>query len=261
MELSGKACVITGGGSGIGKATALLCAKEGASVLVVDIDGKAARKTSQEITATGGKARALRADVARSSDARRIAKTAVVAFGRLDVLANIAGIQGAAADVVEMSEADWDRVIAVNLTSVFLVSKFCIPEMVKHGGGSIINVASIQSYANLLKSSAYAATKGAVVSFTRAMALDFAGRKVRVNAVAPGYVETPLLQKAARDFGGDPEQTYRRWRSRVPLKRLIQPSEVAQVIVFLASDRSSVVTGSTYLVDGGILTAQAGWTD
>ena len=258
MQLKEQAVVVTGAGQGIGEATARLFAKEGASVAVVDMNPSTGAATVDDIRSDGGDAHFVQADVSDARDVRQMADQVVGALGRLDVLVNIAGVQGMVADVVELPEDEWRHVLDTNITSVYLCSKYCIPHMLEAGRGSIVNVASMQSYFNMPGSSAYAAAKGGIVSLTRAMALDFARRNVRVNAVAPGYIDTPLLRGFA-EATGDEQGTIDRWNSRIPIGRLQTPAEVAEVILFLAGPRASAVTGVTYPVDGGMMTAQPTW--
>ena len=258
MEMEDKAVIVTGAGQGIGQATAKVFADEGASVVSVDANPTTAKTTADAIVQNGGKSVAVEADVADAKAVQAMADQAIKAFGQIDALINIAGIQGMVADVVEMPEQEWNRVLSVNITSVFLCAKYCIPHMQKAGQGVIVNVASMQSFFNMPGSSAYAAAKGGIVSLTRAMALDFARQNIRVNAVAPGYIDTPLLRGFAQATG-DEQATIDKWNSRIPIGRLQTPEEVAQVILFLACSRASAVTGVTYPVDGGMLTAQPTW--
>ena len=213
---------------------------------------------ADDIRRGGGSARFFQADVSDSGDVRRMAEQVADALGRIDVLVNVAGIQGMVADAVELPEEEWHRVVDTNLTSIYLCSKYCIPHMLEAGGGSIVNVASVQSYFNMPGSSAYAAAKGGVVSLTRAMALDFARRSVRVKrggAWLHRYAPAARVRKGDRDEQG----TIDKWNNRMPIGRLQTPAEVAEVILFLASPRASAVTGTTYVVDGGMLTAQPTW--
>ena len=255
MDMSDRVIVVTGAGQGIGEATAKTFGTEGGFVVVVDMNESTGQATVGDIERDGGRAAFVQADVSNSEDTGRMAEQAIDAFGKIDVLVNVAGVQGLVADIVELPEEEWYRVLNTNISSVYLCSRACLPHMIDGGGGSIVNVASMQSYFNMPGSAAYAAAKGGIVSLTRSMALDFARRGIRVNAVAPGYIDTPLLRGFAQATG-DEQGTIDGWNSRIPIGRLQQPEEVAQVILFLASDRASAVTGVTYPVDGGIMTAQ-----
>ena len=251
MDFEGKVAIVTGAGKGIGRATALAFAREGAAVAVVDRDAAAAAAVTAEIGE--GRARAVTADVSRAADAERVVAEVLGAFGGVDVLHNNAGIQHYG-DVVETTEEDWDRVLAVNLKSIFLMSKYAIPEMLKRGGGAIVNTASVQSYYNQKRVAPYAASKAAILGLTRSMAIDFARRNVRVTAVCPGSIETPMLHYAAETLvGGDAREVISRWGEKILMGRVGRPEEIAEVVLFLASPRASYVNGSAHLVDGGML--------
>ncbi|HWQ14127.1 MAG TPA: glucose 1-dehydrogenase [Roseiflexaceae bacterium] len=253
MELQGKVAVVTGAARGIGAAVARVFAREGAAVVIVDLDGAAARAVADEIGGAGGRALAVQADVSRAADAQRIAMETVAAFGGIDVLVNNAGIQ-TYGTVETMPEEEWDRTLNVNLKSVFLVSKYAVPEIRRRGGGAIVNIASVQALATQPAVSAYAASKGGIVSMTRSMALDFAADNIRVNCVCPGSVDTPMLRWAADLFGGgDAEGAVRAWGKLHALGRVARAEEIAEVVLFLASPRSSFCTGAAYLADGGML--------
>jgi NAD(P)-dependent dehydrogenase (short-subunit alcohol dehydrogenase family) len=255
-RFTGKAAVVTGAGGGIGRATAEALAREAAKVALVDIKQELLDEAVGAIAAAGGEAIGIRADVSNVDDARRIADQTVAAFGGIDILVNNAAIE-IYGTVVDTPEDEWDRVVAVNLRGVYLMSRFCIPSMAARGGGSVVHLASVQAFTCLPRSAAYVATKGAVVALTRAMALDHAHEKVRVNCVCPGSIETPLLREAAEQEA-NPEAMFAEWGRRHPIGRIGKPQEVAEVILFLASDQSSFVTGSPYLVDGA-LSAAAWW--
>ncbi|MEN9938676.1 MAG: hypothetical protein RLZZ387_5255 [Chloroflexota bacterium] len=257
MELAGKGAIVTGAAKGIGAAVARALAREGASIVIADVDTAGAESLAEELRAAGGQALAVRADVSRSDDARRLVDAAVERFGGVDLLVNNAGIQ-TYGTVETMPEEEWDRTLGVNLKSVFLVSKYAVPEIRRRGGGAIVNIASIQALATQPAVSAYAASKGGIVSMTRSMALDFAADGIRVNCVCPGSVDTPMLRWAADQFGaGDPEGAVRSWGGLHALGRVARPEEVAEMVLFLASPRSSFCTGGAYLVDGGMLASFA----
>ena len=258
MEMHGQIAIVTGAGQGIGEATALCLGREGASVVVVDINPTTGQTTAEAITAAGGQATFVQADVSDADSVKSMVEQAIAAYAKIDAMVNVAGIQGMVADVVDLPHEEWNRVLSVNITSIFLCAKYCIPHMRKQGSGAIVNVASMQSYFNMPGSAAYAAAKGGIVSLTRCMALDHARENIRINAVAPGYIDTPLLRGFAEGTG-DPQATLDHWNSRIPIGRLQTPDEVAQVILFLACSRASAVTGVTYPVDGGMMTAQPTW--
>lgn len=257
MEFQDKVAIVTGGASGIGAATAAAFVREGASVVIADLDQKAGEETVDELRGASGKAHFVLADVSRADDCRQMASAAVEHFGKIDILVNNASIQ-TYGTVTDMPEDVWDETINVNLKSVFLCSKYCIPEIGRAGGGAVVNVASVQGLASQRAVASYSAAKGGVIAMTRNMALDYASSNIRVNSVCPGSIDTPLLRFGANQMApNDPEGALREWGSFHALGRIGQPDEVARVILFLASDKASFVTGAAYLVDGGLMASYA----
>jgi NAD(P)-dependent dehydrogenase (short-subunit alcohol dehydrogenase family) len=247
MDLKEKVVIITGAKSGIGLATAVRFAKEGAKVVIADI--RQARQEIGEITSGGTEALFVQVDVTDGSQVAVLIENTVTAFGRLDILVNNAGIEFAK-KVIDTSEVEWDRLMSVNLKGVFLCSKAAIPVMQRNGGSVIVNVASELALVGGSEIAAYCASKGGVVQLTKAMAIDHVGDGIRVNCVAPGPVSTPLL-KAIMDNSSNPERERESIVEKTLLKRLARPEEIANVIVFMASDESSYMTGSIVTVDGG----------
>jgi len=247
--LSNRVALITGGASGIGQATAALFGREGASVAVVDINAEQGESIAGEIEAAGGRAVFISCDVSLSDDCRQAVARTSAAFGGLDILFNNAGIIRRA-DVLTTTEEEWDRVMEVNVKSIFLMSRYAIPQMAKRGGGVIINTGSGWGLKGGGNAVSYCASKGAVVNLTRAMAIDHGGQHIRVNSVCPGDTSTPMLRSEARQMGQPEEQFLAEAASR-PLGRYGQPEEIAAAVLFLASDAASYVTGATLVVDGG----------
>lgn len=252
MRLKDKVTLITGAGSGIGREAALLFAREGASVVVAEVSDTAGRQTVAEIAAAGGRAHFVHADVSRSEDARAMVEAAQRTYGRLNVIFNNAGIFPAAdGSVLETDEETWDLVLRVNLKGVFLGCKYAIPALLRAGGGSIINTASFVALMGAATPQiAYTASKGGVLSLTREIAVEFARKGIRANALCPGPVDTPLLA----ELFSDPARRRRRMM-HIPPGRLASAQEVAYAALFLASDESSYVNGATFTVDGGITAA------
>ncbi|MDE2857340.1 MAG: glucose 1-dehydrogenase [Chloroflexota bacterium] len=252
MRFEGKVAVVTGAATGIGRATALAFGREGASVALADVNAEAMHATARAIEAAGGLSLAVLADVSRGEDARRIAADAVDRFGGVDYLIASAGIQ-TYGTVVDTDEDTWDRTLAVNLKGVYLAAKYCIPEMVKRGGGAIVNVASVQGLQSQPNVAAYAASKGALIAMTRTMALDHAADGIRVNSLCPGSINTPLLRFAADTYRPeDPLGAIEEWGKLHALGRVGQPEEMAEVALFLVSDAASFMTGATVVADGGL---------
>jgi NAD(P)-dependent dehydrogenase (short-subunit alcohol dehydrogenase family) len=248
-RLDGKVCVITGAGGGMGREAALLFSAEGARVCVADVDGDAAERTAAEAR----DAFAVRADVAVEGSVRRMFEQTAERYGGVDVLYNNAGISPADdASILETGLDSWDRVQAVNARGVYLCCKHGIPYLLERGGGSVVNVASFVALVGAATSQiSYTASKGAVLSLSRELAVQFARQGVRVNALCPGPVETPLL---LRIFGDDPAAFERR-RVHLPMGRLAKPREIVNAALFLASDEASYVNGATFVVDGGLTAA------
>lgn len=248
-ELMNKVAIVTGGASGIGRATAELFAQEGAAVAIVDINAEQGKSTVAEIEASGGKAIFIMANVALAEDCRRAVELTLATFGGLHILFNNAGIIRRA-NVLTTTEEEWERVMAVNVKSVFLMSKYAIPYMEKAGGGSIINTSSGWGLKGGGNAVSYCASKGAVTNMTRAMAIDHGKQNIRVNAVCPGDTDTPMLRNEAKQLGQVEEQFMAEAAQR-PLGRYAQPIEIARSVLYLASEASSYVTGATLVVDGG----------
>jgi NAD(P)-dependent dehydrogenase (short-subunit alcohol dehydrogenase family) len=248
-RLDGKVCVITGAAGGIGREAALLFCSEGAKVCVADIDAEAAERAAAE----AGEAFAVRVDVADEASVKSMYAETAERYGGVDVLYNNAGISPSDDGSILDTELDaWERVQAVNTRGVYLCCKHGIPHLLDRGGGSVINVASFVALVGAATSQiSYTASKGAVLSLSRELAVQFARQGVRVNALCPGPVETPLL---LRIFGDDPA-AYERRRVHLPMGRLAKPREIANAALFLASDESSYVNGATFLVDGGLTAA------
>lgn len=247
--MKGRRAIITGAASGIGEATAMVFAREGAAVAVVDQDANGGRRVASAIQSSGGRAIFVRADVTRSSDCQNAVHKTVSALGGLEILFNNAGIIRRAS-VTELSEEEWDRVTAVNVKSAFLMCKYALPVMVQAGGGVIINSASGWGLVGGPQAAAYCASKGAVVLLTKAMAIDHGPQNIRVNCVCPGDTDTPMLREEARQLGQSEERMLQQARER-PLQRIGTPEDIAQAVLYLASDASSYVTGTALVVDGG----------
>ena len=248
-SLTGKRALIAGGASGIGRATALLFAREGAAISVVDLDEVGSRAVGKEIDHEGSRAIFVPCDVTQAGDCQRAVEQTVRDLGGLDVLVNSAGIIRRA-NVLETTEAEWDQVMAVNVKSVFLLSKYAIPVLAEAGGGVIINVASGWGLVGGPRAAAYCASKGAVVQLTKSMALDHGRQNIRVNCICPGDTDTPMLRDEARQLG-EPMEQFLADAAERPLGRVGRPEDIAEAALYLASDASSFVTGTALVVDGG----------
>lgn len=249
MRLKDKIAIVTGGGSGIGHATCLTFAREGAYVVVADKNPDAARMVADALVAAGGKGEPVEVDVAKSASVRAMIEGVVERHGRLDILVNNAGY-GIAGTVVSTTEEDWDALMAVNVNGVFFGCKYAIPIMEKQGGGVIVNTASTVSKVGIKDRAAYCASKGAVAAMSRAMALDHVDGGVRINCVAPGTIESPYFDEIFRK-SNDAAALRKGLEARQAMNRLGKPQEIANGILFLASDESSFCTGSVLMVDGG----------
>jgi len=255
-EFSGKVAIVAGGALGIGRATARRLAQDGASVVVCGDQKDQVERAVGELREEEFEVRGLRADVTSSADMGRLVAFTTDAYGGVDVLVNSAGVQRYGT-VVQTEEEVWDEVLNVNLKGIYLASKHAIPELRKRGEGAVVNLSSVQAFASQKGVAAYTASKGGVNALTRAMALDHAQENIRVNAVCPASVDTPMLRWAAGLFKGDKsvEETVKDWGRMHPLGRVAKPEEVAEVIAFLAGPRARFVTGGGYKVDGGLLAA------
>ncbi len=249
-----RVALVTGGGSGIGRASALAFAREGAKVVVADVDVDGGQETVRIIESAGGTAQFVRADVSQAAEVAALVEQAVAAYGRLDCALNNAGIQGDIKQTAECSQENWDRIIATNLTGVWLCMKHEIPHMLSQGGGAIVNTASNFGLVGSNGMPAYSASKHGVLGLTKTAALEYAKSGIRVNAVCPGPVQTPLVDKvlAAQPELGD--QIIKAIEAREPVGRMGQPEEIAEAVVWLCSDAASFVTGTAMSVDGGFVT-------
>ena len=257
----GKVVIVTGGAYGIGRSTAVEFAKEGAAVAIADIDADAGRAVVSELRELGPGGILVEADVSQSEACRRVVSETVNAFGGVDVLFNNVGIQAPSSylNVEDTPEETWDLILGVNLKSHYLMSKYAIPEIRKRGGGAIINTASVQGLQSQKLVPAYAASKGGILSLTRNMALDYASENIRVLAVCPGAIDTKMVRTSAGMEEGDIEETIAEWGKSHPVGRIGTGEDIANVVLFLASDKASFMTGEHVCVDGGYM-AQGAWS-
>ena len=259
-EFQDKVVIVTGGAKGIGRGICLAFARAGARVLCADIDEAAGQQLEQEAQDLPGTIRFIRADVSQAEDCKRVVETAVATWGGVDILCNNVGIQPTESYLPahELPEEMWDRIIDVNLKSGFLMSKYTVPEMKKRGGGVIINTASVQGLQSMKGVAAYAASKGGMIMLTKQLALEYARDNIRVLAVNPGTIETPLVAEAAAATGEDYEKLKAQWAEAHPIGRIGQPEDLANVVLFLASERAGFMTGEYVNVDGGMM-AKGAW--
>jgi NAD(P)-dependent dehydrogenase (short-subunit alcohol dehydrogenase family) len=247
-SFSGKVAIVTGGGSGIGQSTAVLFASLGARVVVSDINEKGGAETIAIIEKNGGEALFVKADVSKPGDCENLVSETINTFGRLDIAFNNAGIGGESNPVADMSIEGWNRIISVNLSSVFYCMKYQIASMLKNGKGAIVNMSSILGSVGFANSAGYVAAKHGVIGVTQNAAIEYSARGIRVNAVGPGFINTPLLTTAGMD------DNMKNFLAKMhPIGRLGESGEVAELVVWLCSDKASFVTGSYYPVDGGYL--------
>jgi len=263
--LKGKVAIVTGAGSilagmGNGKATAIVFAREGAKVMAVDYNLEAAEETKRIIDEEGGECVTFKADVSRASDCQSMVEKCIQTFGRVDILHNNVGI-GQWGGVVETSEETWDKLMTVNVKSMFLTCKYVIPHMEKQGGGAIVNIASIAAIRGPLPNCAYSASKAAIIALTRDVALQYADKGIRVNVILPGLMKTPQAEFYNKDAwaGGDIEELWRRRDAMSPTGKQGEGWDTAYAALFLASDEAKYITGTTLLVDGGISGTIKGW--
>jgi NAD(P)-dependent dehydrogenase (short-subunit alcohol dehydrogenase family) len=251
MRLKNKVAIITGAGGGQGRAAALLFAKEGAKVVGSDWNADSGEETAAQVRAAGGEAIHIGADVSASGQVRRLIDGALEKYGRIDVLYNNAGVGYSSTlsmrDILKTSEEDWDRVLAINLKSVFLTCKCAIPEMIKTGGGSIINTSSIAALVGGEDAHAYTAAKGGMISLSRALAVEFGPQGVRINCICPGVIDTAMVAPVVGPLK-DSSHPFR----FSPIRRLGTPEDIAYWALYLASDESSFVTGAVFVIDGGV---------
>ncbi|MCM3340191.1 glucose 1-dehydrogenase [Paenibacillus sp. MER TA 81-3] len=252
MRLEGKVCIITGAGSGIGRSTALRFAKEGATIVVADIQSEGGQETVRMIEELGGKSMFIQVDVTSPEEAKAMADAVVKQYGRIDVLFNNVGVSGIGR-LHEIEPEAWDRVIAINIRGVFLPSKYVLPYMMEQQSGTIINMSSCIAEMGLANRASYAATKGAVLSLTKSMQVDYAPYHIRVNALLPGTIFTPFVENYLRNSYDDPEAAIASIKTRQLSGELGRPEDVAEGALFLASDESKFMMGSPLYIDGGVV--------
>jgi len=252
MKMEGKIAVVTGGGNGIGQAACLAFAREGAKVMVVDIDAAAAEKTATAIREMGGEAQSFKADVSQSKDVQAYVEHTISTFGRIDTFFNNAGIEGIITPLAEYSEDLWDRVMGVNLKGSFLGLRYVLPVMIAQKKGTIVNTASVAGTVGSPGMAAYSASKHAILGLTRTAAGEVGKQGVRVNAICPGPINTRMIHSLEKMINPDDPAAVAKFNTgRNPMGRYGEPEEIARVVVFLASDESDYVNGVAWLIDGG----------
>lgn len=249
MKVKDKVTIVTGSASEIGRATALLFGQEGGKLVIADIDYKKGTEFDSLLKDIGIQSLFVKTDIRQSNEVQHMVNMTIDHFGKIDVLVNNAGV-GLTVPIVDLAEEDWNNVIDTNLKSVYLCCKYTIPEMIRGGGGSIVNIASILGIVGRGGFAAYGVAKGGLILLTKNIAIDYAPYNIRVNAVSPGYVETDILKRSL-EASEDPKKTYQQWANLHPLGRIGRAEEIAHGILFLASDDSSFITGSNMVIDGG----------
>lgn len=253
MRLAGKVALITGAAMGIGKATAMLFAQEGAQVIIADYDATNGNKAASEINQKGGQAAFVQVDVSQPDQVQSLVRESIQLYDRIDVLYNNAGIDlPQATNVISTEIKDWDRILAINLKGVFLCAKYALPVMIEAGGGAIINTASIAGLAPMQQEAAYGASKAGLILLTKQMARDYAQYNIRVNSVSPGPMEKPTRHRLEVLQGDETAFAKRQsFADQIPLGRMCLPEDIARAVLFLASDEASMITGADLVVDGG----------
>lgn len=252
FDLTGKVAFITGAGSGIGEHAAKTFARQGASIVVADFDEKGGQRVADDIRKSGARSLYVKVDVTKVDQVKAAVDTTVKEFGRLDILVNNAGI-GFVGSLTETPEADYDRMMSVNAKGVFLCSKFAVEQMLRQGGGTVVNIASVAGFVGVDRRFAYGATKGAVIAMTKSMAIDYVKNNIRVNCICPGTVYTPFVDNYLERFHkAEKAETIEKLKARQPMGRMGTPQEIADAALYLAADESGYVTGSELVIDGGL---------